>query len=134
LDGIVTVLSGMTKLDQMRDNVSVMNHFELLSHDERSVLKKVVEKLSQSPAIPCTDCKYCIDGCPKKINIPGIFSAFNEYKMFDDLEGKKGQYKGVTAHSGKASDCIACGVCEGNCPQHIRIIEELSNIKDVFET
>lgn len=133
LEGVVTVLSGMSTLAQMQDNVSYMADFKPMAEKEQKVLTKVVEKLAKIPVIPCTDCKYCVESCPQKIRIPDIFSAYNDYKMYNNLKGIKGHYKGVVAKSGKASDCIACGACEEHCPQHIRIIDELKEIAGVLE-
>ncbi len=133
LEGVVTVLSGMSSLAQMQDNVSYMSHFKPMDDSERKVLADVVVKLAEIPVIPCTDCKYCIDSCPQKIKIPDIFSTYNDYKLYDNLAGVKGHYKWVTSKSGKASDCIACAACESHCPQHIRIIDELKEIAGVLE-
>lgn len=133
LEGIVTVLSGMSNLEQMQDNTSFMAPFKSLEESERTVISKVIEELSKVPTIPCTVCKYCVDDCPQKINIPDIFSGYNNYKIYQDLNGSKGHYKWITQSSGKASSCIACGSCESHCPQHIQIIEELKEIAGVLE-
>ena len=133
LEGVVTVLSGMSTLAQMQDNVSYMADFKPMTEKEKKVLTEVVEKLAKIPVIPCTDCKYCIDSCPQKIKIPDIFSTYNDYKMYDNLAGIKEHYKWVVGKTEKASDCIACGACESHCPQHIKIIDELKEIAGVLE-
>ncbi len=133
LEGLVTVLSGMSTEEQLNDNVSYMEHFQPLSESEQGVIKQAVEILNSIPTIPCTACKYCVDGCPQKINIPGIFSAMNNLNLYNNVEGAKGNYQRATADGGKASDCIECGQCEAHCPQHIEIIETLKKCADALE-
>ena len=133
IENLVTVLSGMSNLDQLNDNLSFMADFKPLTEAERAVIDLVVKKNAEIPTIPCTDCKYCVDDCPQKINIPGIFGVYNDYKVYNTLDAMKGQYKWATKDGGKASDCIACGLCEGHCPQHIQIIENLREIAGVLE-
>jgi len=133
MEGIVTVLSGMSTLEQMKDNISYMTQFKPLNDKEYKILDAVVKRLSEVPTIPCTDCKYCIDGCPQKINIPGAFSAMNNLKKFNNVQHAKGQYNWQIGKGGKASDCIECGVCEEQCPQHIKIIDELKQVAAALE-
>ncbi len=133
LEGIVTVLSGMSTEEQLNDNVSYMEDFQPLSDGEREVVKKAVDILNSTPTIPCTGCKYCVDGCPQKINIPGIFSAMNNYTLYNNEAGAKGNYKHAVSEGGKASDCVQCGNCEAHCPQHIEIIETLKKCAAALE-
>ena len=132
LDGIVTVLSGMSNTEQMNDNLSYMADFKPLSQEEQKVISQVTDILRSTPTIPCTSCKYCVDGCPQKINIPGVFSAMNQLTLYGNLDRAKGQYKRVTAEGGKASDCIQCGSCQEHCPQHLEIIELLKDAAEKF--
>ncbi len=125
LDGLVTVLSGMSDEAQMNDNLSYMENFKPLSDEEQKVVAKVVDVLKSLPTIPCTACKYCVDGCPQKINIPGIFSAMNSLTLYGDEKRAKGHYNNATKDGGKTGDCIQCGACQGHCPQHLEIIELL---------
>lgn len=133
LEGIVTVLSGMSDPSQMEDNLSFMQDFKPLQKQEYDVIAKVVDELSKIPTIPCTACKYCVDGCPQKINIPGIFGTYKNYRLYQNIESSKGGYNWETREGGKASDCIACGSCESHCPQHISIIESLKEVAGVLE-
>ena len=133
LDGVITVLSGMSNEEQLNDNVSYMENFQPLSDAERETVQKAVEILNTLPTIPCTGCKYCVDGCPQKINIPGIFEAMNEYILYNNLERAKHSYKNAVKEGGKASDCIQCGACEAHCPQHIGIIETLEKAAATLE-
>ncbi|MDF2941152.1 MAG: Fe-S oxidoreductase [Herbinix sp.] len=133
LEGVVTVLSGMSNMEQMEDNLSYMSNLIPLQEEERSTIQKVVEEIAKIPTIPCTACKYCVDECPQKINIPSVFNSYNDYKIYQNLDGSKGNYRWVTSGGGKASDCIACGSCESHCPQHISIIETLQEVAGVLE-
>ena len=133
LDGVITVLSGMSNEEQLNDNVSYMENFQPLSDAERETVQKAVEILNTLPTIPCTGCKYCVDGCPQKINIPGIFEAMNEYILYNNLERAKHSYENAVKEGGKASDCIQCGACEAHCPQHIGIIETLEKAAATLE-
>ena len=133
LDGLVTVLSGMSTLAQMEDNLSFMENFQPLTGAERAVVDKVRAALDKVPQIPCTACSYCTKGCPQSINIPGIFKAMNNQLIYGNRAGAVGNYSFATRTGGKASDCIACGQCEAACPQHIEIIEELKKAVEMFE-
>lgn len=133
LEGVITVLSGMSVEAQMADNLSYMEDFQPLSEKEQETVKKAVEILDSLPTIPCTKCKYCVDGCPQRINIPDIFGAMNKLITYNDVPGAKRDCANATKDGGKASDCIACGACEAHCPQHIEIIETLKKATEQLE-
>ena len=133
LDGLITVLSGMSTLDQMKDNLSFMENFKPLDEGERKVIDNVVAALNALPQIPCTGCQYCVKDCPMNINIPGIFKAMNNQLIYGNRAGAVGNYGFATRSNGKASECIACGQCEGACPQHIEVIKELQKAVEMFE-
>lgn len=133
LEGIITVLSGMSTLAQMEDNVSYMEDFKPLTDEERKVIARVQDALDQIPRIPCTSCEYCTKGCPQQIPIPDLFRAMNNYLIYDNLPGAKGNYAFATSKKSKASACVECGQCESVCPQQIKIMEELKKVADLLE-
>ena len=132
LDGIITVLSGMSNVEQMEDNLSYMKDFHPLSEEEQAVIQRAQESLSRIDSIPCTGCHYCTAGCPKEIPIPEIFSARNKQLIWGLTEKGKKEYEKVTASKGSAADCIECGQCEEACPQQIRVTERLKDCAAAF--
>jgi len=133
LEGIITVLSGMSNIEQVLDNTSYMMSFKPLSDEEKATVEKVVNVLKSVPTIPCTACRYCVDDCPQKINIPGVIENLNNYTIYGNLDGSKNGYGWATSGGGKASDCIQCATCESHCPQHIEIIDSLKKAASLFD-
>lgn len=135
LEGVITVLSGMSSEAQMLDNLSYMQDFKPLTEEEHATIQEVVEILKNAPVIACTSCEYCVKGCPMQIRINEMFKAYNQYVTYGDLEGvKKGAYtRALRDDHGQASACIQCGQCESICPQHLPIIEHLKSVSELFE-
>ncbi len=124
LPGVMTVLSGMSTLEQVQDNLRTMQQ-DGLTDEQRSALFEAAAALRATPRIDCTNCRYCVKGCPKDIPIPGIFSCLNTLTVYNNVIGARRSYNFAIEQHGKASDCIACGQCEAACPQHLSIIELL---------
>ena len=133
LEGIITVLSGMSNLEQMQDNLSYMKDFKPLNAEEQAAIRKAQEFMNGIKSIPCTACHYCTAGCPKKISIPEIFAARNQQLVWGQLEEGSRQYSELVKNTGRASDCIACGQCERACPQQIDVITRLKDCAVQFE-
>lgn len=130
--GVMMVLSGMSTIGQMDDNISYMQDFKPLDERELAAIEKVCTVLRSSRSISCTKCRYCTDGCPKKIAIPDLFEVYNNKYVFNNPQAKE-RYQFITAGKAKASDCVGCGQCETVCPQHLKIRELLGKLTEEFE-
>jgi len=132
-DSVVSVLSGMSDMAQVLDNISYMKDFKPLDEREADAVRRATEAFLSKNMISCTACRYCTDGCPMNISIPDLFACLNSKKIFNDWNADF-YYNGVhTAGKGKASDCIGCGACEAACPQRLPIRELLVDVKNEFE-
>lgn len=133
LEGLIAVLSGMSSIEQMQDNLNTMRDFKPLNEAEYAAVAEVVERMNAIERIPCTNCQYCVKNCPQQINIPGAFSAMNDLLVYGSEAKAKKSYDFEMRKGGKACDCIACGQCEAACPQHINIIEQLKKCSAQFD-
>ena len=130
-EGIFMVLSGMSTIEQVEDNIGYMKDFVPFTKEEFEAVDEVREILKKQDSIPCTECKYCVDGCPKKIVIPRLFDWYNDKKVYEwNVDEAYHKYAEANA---VASDCIKCGKCEKECPQHLPIRELLEKVADAFE-
>lgn len=132
--GIMMVLSGMSSLEQMNDNISFMKDFKKLDKAEEKGIGEVCALLQGKHLIPCTACRYCVEGCPKKILIPDLFASLNTKRMYNDWNADYYYHNVCTLKNGKASDCLKCGKCEQICPQHLKIRSLLEEVAKEFDT
>ncbi len=131
------VLSGMSNMAQMQDNISAMQDFKPLSKKEMDAMRQVCGIFKSQNLIPCTSCRYCIDEneCPKGIRIPDMFASLNAHEAFHNWNTGYYYSNVITGNGhGKASDCIKCGKCEKVCPQHLPIRDLLTNVAKTFES
>ena len=131
LEGVFLVLSGMSDMQQLKDNMGFMgDKFVPVSEEEKKVLFEIAEMLSDARLIPCTACNYCTEACPKKLPIAEAFALYNK-SIKGDRKAKK-EYAALESSS-KLSECLSCGKCEKACPQKIEIIKKLKTVKDRFD-
>lgn len=134
LENVMVVLSGMSTPEQMDDNTAYMKEFEPLTEKEKQVLLgEVVDIIHEAAKIPCTACRYCVEGCPMNIAIPEYFALYNDEITDKGNPEHAKRYEELTKEHGKASDCVECGQCEGACPQHLPAITWLKKVAEVFE-
>ena len=132
LDNIITVLSGMSNLAQMEDNLSYMKDFRPMTDGEQDIIRRAQAAIYADQSIPCTACHYCVEGCPQNIPIPELFTVYNRRGGSPHFRTVR-EHNIVTQGRGKSSDCIQCGRCEGACPQHLPIIHLLESCRFMEE-
>ena len=134
LENVMVVLSGMSTPEQMDDNTAYMKEFEPLTEKEKQVLLgEVVDSIHEAAKIPCTACRYCVEGCPMNIAIPEYFALYNDEITDKGNPEHAKRYAELTKEHGKASDCVEGGQWEGACPQHLPAITWLKKVAEVFE-
>lgn len=132
---VSVVLSGMSSLEQERENVALANEARvgMLTADDRRVLERAKRAFDECAAIPCTGCNYCVEYCPNHIVIPNNFAAYNLNFIYDDLQMARNAYANEVPNFGRSAEyCISCGKCEEHCPQHIKISEWLPRVHELL--
>ena len=134
LPNVMMVLSGMSNMEQMKDNTSYMQDFQPLNDEEQNIIAQATQVIRDAISIPCTACHYCSEGCPQQIAIPEYFNLYNTQQQFPEQKSNCKLYYNLVAKShSKASECLECGQCEAQCPQHIDIIDNLKLVVQAFE-
>lgn len=126
LPRVLTVLSGMSNMDQVIDNVHTASEFEPLTDEQRGVIDAALEEFKKNKTIPCTGCRYCMD-CPAGVNIPMIFKIYNDYAISKNKNGFKRAYEELP-ESERADRCVECGACMSQCPQSLKVPERMKEI------
>ena len=130
----VMVLSGMSSMEQINDNIGYMKDFTPLSPEETKAVYRVVDIIKEVSPIPCTGCRYCVEGCPAKVSIPECFSLYNaDLQYMENFFSPHEEIYGNIPDENKASACLECGLCEEACPQHLKIRELLKDVTKRFE-
>lgn len=132
LPDVLTVLSGMSSIEQVQDNVNTMTHFKSLTDEERNILEKALVEYRASGAIPCTGCKYCKD-CPKNVNIPSIFATYNQYQISKVPYAFFNSYVALP-ESEQAHNCVDCKLCMEHCPQKLDIPNLLKEVDKLYHS
>lgn len=130
---VVVILSGVSTMEQLMDNIEIFSKSapDSMSRDEIELVEKVKELYESKIKVGCTSCNYCMP-CPSDVNIPGIFEIYNNQSIYEDFDEFKKQYRGLMDEDKDASQCIECGQCEPECPQHIEIIDKLKEAHEVL--
>ena len=131
LPQVAVVLSGMSDVQQLEDNVATMTHFEPMNEQELAAIDRVVEEIRKVNEIPCTGCRYCMD-CPMGVDIPEIFSIYSQYKIFGKEKAFVQDYEEVVEHGNGAEHCVRCMACTTKCPQMIAIPDKLEMIAKLY--
>ena len=129
---MIAVLSGMNTPEMVAENAAIMRDGVPLTPAEHEVIEAARDALAALPGVPCTDCRYCVKGCPEGVHINTIMQSLNIYDQMGDAYRAQENYNWNTG-DGKASACIQCGACESVCPQHIEIVSQLARAVKLFE-
>ena len=133
LEGVHVCLSGMNSMEQILDNMSVCDNLRPLDSGEMAVIDKAVRTIRSIPRIQCTGCEYCVKGCPQKIHIPTMMDVYNSYLVYKSTVNSQHVYQMMTRSGGLASSCVQCRSCEEHCPQHLHIVDVVSEVAKIYE-
>ena len=132
LPNVKVILSGMSNIEQVRDNLKTFTNFESLSKEEEEAVKTVTKMMHNRVKNGCTDCKYCLP-CPFGVNIPRNFSIWNTYGVYDNKGSAKWSWNHMPENE-KAKNCQECGKCEDDCPQNLNIINDLKRLQEELDS
>ena len=129
---VITVLSGMSNLEQVKQNIETFMHYQDMTEDEEKAADEIAKIIQSQGEINCTACKYCMEVCPRGINIPAIFALYNQYKVSEGRMMFKIYYE-TLAENEQAHNCIKCGLCNKNCPQSLDIPQLLAKVDELYQ-
>ena len=134
-EAVMVVLSGMSTMEQVLDNTGYMRDPAPLTEEEKTVLTRAAAVISALPAVACTACRYCVDGCPRNIPIPDYFALYNgdQLALRQGKPVRKAEYQRLAETGGKASACVKCRQCENACPQHLKVVDALTQVAKTYE-
>lgn len=131
-DNVKVILSGMSEMSHVEDNLSTFENFERLSEVEKQVVEQVEQALQSRVQNGCTACRYCMP-CPAGVNIPGSFGVWNEYHVYGNVKDTLHSWTNEIPDEAKPKNCIKCGKCEKVCPQKISIRKDLERVQAEME-
>lgn len=132
LPNVLVTLSGMSTYEQVADNLKTFDECNPLSDKEKEAIEKANILFRKNFAVPCTDCKYCVEACPAGINIPACFNAYNEYNKTREAADFSKHYELINPEQ-RASNCLDCKACVEKCPQKIDIPRQLRRVSELAE-
>ena len=132
IDGMGTILSGMSNMSQLRENVALFEHDLALTSEEQAALLELGRKLASAKGVPCTACHYCTSHCPKELDIPRLLELYNEHLSRPDFAFIAPMALGAMPSEKHPSACIACGACADVCPQQIDIPGALEHFAELM--
>lgn len=132
-ENVKIVLSGMSNISQLSDNINTFSDFKPLSVNEKELMENVKNMIKQRININCTACRYCMP-CPAGVNIPYNFKIWNEYKMYQNKAASVGSWRYWMDSAQKAINCIKCGKCELVCPQNLHIMSSLEKLQKEMDS
>lgn len=133
LPGLVAMLSGMGNMDQLLDNIKTVKNLKPLSEDELEAVHEVVKIINSVPQVPCTGCKYCVENCPQKLNIPALMKVYNIFLQYKQKYSIGFPFDEATQGGRLPSTCVSCRICQQHCPQHIEIAAAMAEMAAFFE-
>ena len=128
---VITVLSGMSNLSQVKENIQTFINYKDMTPEEEKTADEIAKIIQSQGEINCTACKYCMEVCPKGINIPAVFSIYNQYKVTHNRHFFNIYYE-TLANEERPENCIKCGLCNKNCPQSLDIPNLLANVSKEY--
>jgi predicted aldo/keto reductase-like oxidoreductase len=123
----------MGSLDQLRDNINTLKNVRPFDDKELAAVAEAAQILRASPRVPCTGCRYCVEGCPSKIIIPVMMNIYSDYLVYNTTANIDHVYDMFTRENGKAKDCVACKACEEHCPQKLEISGIIAKVSALLD-